>query len=114
MQHPISFLSRIQPAQLSRHALLGASIAFMLIGTAALTIFTLAKNGGDLGLWTALPIFTVTIGGACGGLFYYLAHTLFPLQSWKKWVLNLACLVVYAIGLWLSLILALNFTGHWS
>lgn len=93
---------------LGTRALQGAGIALVL-----LIIFLLSVTGID-GEWVFLPMFTVSVGGACGGVFYYLMAPLRRQGGWKKVLANVICFFVYIAGLYFSLIAALNVTGHWS
>ncbi|AKD05861.1 hypothetical protein PKOR_20390 [Pontibacter korlensis] len=87
----------------------GAGIALVL-----LAIFL--SGGGDfnLGYWVLLPITTVSVGGALGGIIYSLMDHLRNQGRWKVAVANSLSLLLYIVSVWLSLVAALNVTGHWD
>ncbi|GAB3835604.1 hypothetical protein GCM10028821_32300 [Hymenobacter jeollabukensis] len=66
------------------------------------------------GLWTVLPLLTVPVAGAFGGLLYYLLDYLRYQGGWQKAVANVVSLVAYGVLLWLSLVAAFAVTGLWD
>jgi len=99
----------LHSSTLLKRALTGAGAAVTL-----LTIFLLIVGGLDDGFWILIPASAVTIAGALGGIFYDLADHIRRQRNWNKLVVNIFCLLAYLAGLYMSLILALNFTGHWD
>jgi len=93
---------------LGKRGLQGAALAFLLV-----MILILTGPGLD-GEWILVPISLVTIGGACGGVFFYLANHLRQQRGWSKIWVNLVCFFVYGVGLYLSLIYALSLVGLWD
>ncbi len=96
---------------LGKRAWQGAAIGFVLLAT---WILLLIAKGEDFAGWIVLPFVTVSIGGAGGGIFYYVVSHLWPAEGLKKVLLNVITAVVYFATLWLSLIAALNLTGQWN
>jgi hypothetical protein len=96
---------------LLRRALFGAGIALILI-----TVFILGAISADvkIGSWVFLPMLAVSAGGACGGVFYSLMDLLRVHGGWKKILANVVSVVLYVIGVYLSLILALHALGLWD
>lgn len=94
---------------LYRRMATGAFIAFVLI---AIFLY----GGGALDpkwpkFWYIRPLIIVPLAGATGGLFY---HLLEPYRHSGLWItagVNLLCLIVYIIGLWLGSVLGL--AGVW-
>lgn len=100
--------------KLGKRALIGATIAvsFILLFIATSLI---AKEGElAFGLWVLLPMFTVSVGGACGGIFYHIMDILRLRGTWQKIVANIISFFVYIIGCWMSLIIALAYLGFWD
>ncbi|MCE3295878.1 MAG: hypothetical protein K0R65_1592 [Crocinitomicaceae bacterium] len=100
------------PALLAKNALLGAGIGVALLGAFFGFIMLQAELG--LGNMIFLPFLTVAIGGACGGVFYYLMGYFRQFGSWQKVVAHIISFLVYCAGLWMSLVFALAITGHWD
>ncbi len=94
---------------LGKRALTGAGIAVAL-----LTILLLNSENMDYGAWVILPLITVSIAGASGAVFYSLmVHRWFSV-GWKRMLAVVVSMVVYVVLVWLAMIAAFNFTGHWS
>ena len=96
---------------LIKRALQGAGIAFVLI-----SIFILGTLAADAkaGTWLLIPIAAVTVGGALGGAFYCMMDLFRHEGGWKKFLVDVISFLVYFLGLYLSLILALNAMGLWN
>lgn len=92
----------------------GAGIAFVLLVLFFTVVFFTSKNSIGLGNKIFVPIMSVTVGGACGGLFYYLMGYVRMYGGWKKVFANITSLLVYIIGLWLSLVYGLSLIGLWN
>ena len=112
MNHKTSGSSHpVHPASLTKRALQGAAIAFVLI---SIFLINFLVNGNPdpawHQLWMVRPWVLVTLGGAMGGICYYM------LDNWRYaggsnriWA-NIVSLLIYVIGLWLSFILGLDGT----
>ena len=96
---------------LLQRALQGATIAFVLIVT---LIIAVSGKDPDYELWMLVPISTVSFGGACGGVFFFVMELLRINYRWKKFWVTALSVLVYIVGLYLSLVLGLAFTGHWD
>lgn len=98
---------------MAKNVMVGAGIACVAIGLFLLVNYLLF---GDLGFgyMIYLPFVTVTFGGACGGIFYYLMGYFRQFGTWQKVVSHIISLLVYFVALWLSLVAALAVTGHWD
>jgi predicted membrane channel-forming protein YqfA (hemolysin III family) len=103
------FQHSLHPQSLGERAWQGAGIALVL-----LAIFLLSPEDIDYGVWVILPMITVSVGGALGGIFHYLMDRLRCQGGWKKMMANIFSILVYILLLWLSLVAALNVTGHWD
>ena len=104
----LEFLQTIKPG---KRALQGGGIALLLIN-----LFALATSGRsyEFHAWLLVPMGMVTVGGACGGLFYAVMEPCRNRGGRTKLFINILCFVVYVTGLYLSLILGLSFTGQWD
>lgn len=61
-----------------------------------------------------IPLFTVSIGGVCGGVYIYLMDQLRHQGSWEKAFANFSSVVVYLLLLFFSLIPGLHIVGLWD
>ncbi|MBN7812828.1 potassium transporter KefB [Algoriphagus sp. H41] len=89
-------------------ALLGAILPL------ALLLFLIISSGDSFKLWMAVPLTIIPAGGAFGGVFFYLmGFHWFPRGS-QKLIAVIFSTLVYFVILWLSAVIAFNFTGHWD
>ena len=98
----------IHPASLGKRMLLGGSIALVLI-----SLFLLNSGGPNPEwgkLWMIRPLLVVSLAGAVGGAFFYFMDSLRHRNHWSKIGVNLLCLIVYIIGLWMGTVLGLDGT----
>ncbi|WP_324677055.1 potassium transporter KefB [Hymenobacter sp. GOD-10R] len=94
----------LHTAPLSKRALQGAAIAFVLIA-----IFLLKAgepNPAWPRFWQIRPLVVVPLAGAMGGVCYYLLDYLRYRGGWRKVVAIVLSLLVYIVGLWLGTVLA--------
>ena len=64
--------------------------------------------------WMLIPLIIIPLGGAFGGiLFYLMGFHWFP-NGRKKILAIIFSTIIYFICLWLSAVLAFNFTGDWD
>jgi len=112
LQHSLHNIS------LGKRALQGAGIALVL---AIIFQLFLLLIGGLLvgktfwqGVWEFFPLVTVTVGGALGGIVYYLMVQVWYPGGWKKVVATIFSALVYIVLLWLSLVAGFSATGHWD
>jgi hypothetical protein len=102
----------LRSKMLIKRTLQGAGIAFLLM---IIFLFVVSIVGDlDLEAWLLLPISSVTVAGAFGGAFYFFVDQLVSQSGWKKVLANVVSVLVYIVGLYISLILALSITGHWD
>lgn len=93
---------------LVKRSLVGAGLALGLM------VVFLSGAIDDYGLLILAPLFTVSVGGALGGIFY---HVLAPHRhqlGWKRVLAYLACLLGYVFLLWFSSIPGLAVVGLWD
>ena len=84
-----------------------------LIGLGLATVF-FVFFGIVSGEWIIMPLVTVGISGAIGGVFFFIFDQLGPEKGWLKVVFRILGFAFYAGILWLSLVLAYSITGHWD
>lgn len=99
-----------QSPTLAQPVLLGAGIGLLLIGTFLITAGEPNPEWGKY--WRIKPLIIVPLAGGMAGLFYYLTGYL-QVSGWKKVLLNLFCIIVYIVALWLGSVLGLNGT-YWN
>jgi hypothetical protein len=103
---------------LGKRALQGAGIALVLVIIFLSIIFSI----GDVlvgkefwqGVWEFLPLVTVTVGGALGGVVYYLMVEVWYPNGWKKVLATIFSILFYIVILWLSLVAGFSATGQWD
>lgn len=103
---------------LGKRALQGAGIALVLVIIFLSIIFPI---GGVLvgkkfwqGVWEFFPLVTVTVGGALGGIVYYLMVQVWYPSGWKKVLATIFSILFYIVLLWLSLVAGFSATGQWD
>src|ERR1700750_2964443 len=96
----------VQSRYLVIRALQGAGIALVL-----LMLFILFTNGLATGSRLLWPLATVAVGGACGGIFFHLTGFLRSQGGWIRVAVIVLCVLVYIVGLWLSLVYGLSVIG---
>ena len=84
-----------------------------LLGLGLATVFFIFF-GIASGEWILMPLVTVGISGAIGGVFFFIFDQLGPEKGWLKVVFRILGFAFYAGILWLSLVLAYSITGHWD
>ena len=89
-------------------ALQGAAIALFI----GLIFFYGDGAPYDFGFRVFFPLLTASIGGASGGLFYYLME---PYGRGKRKVpVLILCVVVFLIAFWITAVAGLAVTGDWD
>ena len=103
---------------LGKRALQGASIAVVLVIVFLSIIFPIGGvlNGKNFwqSVWEFFPLVTGTVGGALGGMIYYLIVKAWYPGGWKKILATILSILVYVLLLWLSLIAGFSATGQWD
>ncbi|TDQ08181.1 potassium transporter KefB [Pedobacter metabolipauper] len=95
-------------ASLAKRILLGAGLALILI--AFFLLQAGEPNPAWPKFWMIRPLIIVTLAGAMGALFYHLMDPLRNMGGWRKISVNILCLIVYVIALWLGTVLGLDGT----
>ena len=98
----------LEPKSLVLPAILGAIIP------AALLLFLIVANSATYAAWMLVPLLIIPAGGATGGIFFYLMGFHWFPKGTSKLIAILVSLVVYFVVVWLSSVIAFNFTGHWD
>lgn len=108
MKSQNQFHSHIDFRSLALPALLGSILPL------ALLLFLIISSGDSFALWMAVPLTLIPASGAFGGVFFYLmGFRWFPRGS-QKLIAVIFSILVYFVILWLSAVLAFNFTGYWD
>jgi hypothetical protein len=80
----------------------------------ALLLFIILTKEDVFESWMLVPLTLIPLGGAVGGLFFYLmGFVWFPTGN-KKLIAVIFSTIIYFVVLWLSAVIAFNFTGHWD
>jgi hypothetical protein len=64
--------------------------------------------------WMLTPLILIPLGGALGGIFFFLMGFHWFPNGRKKLLALIFSTIIYFVCLWLSAVLAFNFTGHWD
>jgi hypothetical protein len=97
-----------QRSALTKRALIGAAIAFILM-----SIFLMGVNHPNPAwpkFWYIRPLVVLPFAGAAGGIFYHLVNPFHYGSPWKKILAAILCLLVYIFALWMGTVLGLNGT----
>lgn len=89
-------------------ALLGALAPFTLL------LFVILTKEEILESWMLVPLFLIPLGGALGGIFFYLMGFIWFPTGRKKLISILFSTILYFLAIWISAVLAFNFTGQWD
>lgn len=100
-------MTNLNTGLLAKAMLIGGAFACVLI---SLLVFGTETNPAWSEYWRIRPLLIVTAAGAAGGAVFYFMNYWFPLTGWKKLLLNLLCLVVAIVGLWIGTVLGLDGT----
>jgi hypothetical protein len=112
MTNQINLSETIHPKTLKQRMLQGAGVAFILIAC-FITFLSLASDQ-PFHYSILLPLLTVPIAGAFGGLLYYSLDNFRHQESWKKVVVNIVNLLFYIAMLYMTLIVTFAVIGLWD
>lgn len=102
------FLNGLGVKSLVLSAILGASAPFSLL------LFIILTKEETFESWMLVPLILIPLGGAIGGiLFFLMGFRWFPKGS-KKLIAIIFSTIFYFVVIWLSAVIAFNFTGQWD
>lgn len=108
MTSSLQIISSITLGQLVKPAVQGFFIAWGL-----LFILLLLPVSPTFGLWFVIALFSAGLGGAVGGVFFFiLKHA--AVQLWHKILIYPLCLMVFLAAFWLGVIASVNYVGLWN
>ena len=103
---------------LGKRALQGAGIALVLVIVFLSIIFSIGSvlNGKNFWqrIWEFFPLVTGTVGGALGGMIYYVIVQAWYSAKWQKTLATILSTLIYFVILWLSLVAGFSATGLWD
>ncbi len=108
MNKPNEFLQGLPLKTLIAPALLGASAPF------ALLLFIILTKEDVFESWMWVPLILIPMGGAVGGLFFYLMGFVWFPKGNQKLIAVIFSTLLYFVAIWISAVIAFNFTGHWD
>lgn len=108
MNNSNDFLQGTSIKRLGFPALLGASAPFSIL------LFIILTKEEVMELWMLVPLILIPMGGAVGGIFFYLMGFIWFPKGNQKLIAIIFSTILYFIAIWISSILAFNFTGHWD
>jgi hypothetical protein len=89
-------------------ALLGATAPFSL-----LTFIILSKED-MFESWMLIPLLLIPMGGAVGGVFFYLMGFVWFPKGTQKLLAIIFSTLIYFVAIWISAVIVFNLTGHWD
>ncbi|MDP2042843.1 MAG: hypothetical protein Q8S14_08535 [Algoriphagus sp.] len=108
MGNSTNFFQGFHIKKLGLPALLGAIAPFSLL------LFIILTKEDMLELWMLVPLILIPLGGAAGGVFFYLMGFLWFPKGNQKLIAIIFSTLLYFVALWISAVIAFNFTGHWD
>jgi hypothetical protein len=89
-------------------AILGASLPL------ALLLFIIITKEDHFESWMFYPLIIIPLGGAAGGIFFYLmGFQWFPSGN-RKLIAIICSTILYFLAIWISAVMAFAITGHWD
>ncbi len=64
--------------------------------------------------WMLIPLTLIPLGGAFGGVFFYLMGFVWFPEGTKKLIAVIFSTLIYFVALWLSAVMAFALTGDWN
>jgi hypothetical protein len=61
-----------------------------------------------------IPLTVIPLGGASGGVFFYLMGFVWFPEGSKKLISVIFSTILYFVAIWLSAMIVFNLTGHWD
>ena len=99
------------PEKALKPLLYGAGLGFL---TASFFVILFAGNSDTITSSLFLPLLTVPVGGGIGGLFFHLMRPYRHQKGAIGLVALIISLLVFLVGIWLSLVAALSVIGLWD
>ncbi|WP_297337140.1 hypothetical protein [Algoriphagus sp.] len=96
------------PKKLLLPALLGASLPL------AWLLFVIITKEDLFESWMYYPLIIIPLGGAVGGIFFFLMGFKWFPKGNQKLIAVIFSTLIYFVAIWLSAVLAFNFTGHFN
>ncbi len=69
---------------------------------------------GPAGIVDACSAYSHPHGGAVGGIFFFLMGFLWFPKGNQKLIAIIFSTILYFVAIWISAVIAFNFTGHWD
>lgn len=101
-------LSQINSKLIALAAGIGASIPFSIL------LFIILTKEDVFETWMFIPLSIIPMGAALGGIFFYLCSFIWFSEGWKKFAAVVFSTIIYFVSIWISSVIAFNFTGHWN
>ncbi len=107
--------------QKSSHSIIGIEIKSLILPSllgasipVALLIFLILADPETFAPWMFFPLLIIPAGGASVGIFFYLMGFYWFPRGTQKLIAIIFSTIIYFVVIWLSSVLAFNFTGHWD
>lgn len=108
MYNSNDFLQGSSIKKLGIPALLGAIAPFSLL------LFIILTKEEILESWMLIPLIFIPLGGAVGGVIFYLMGFVWFPKGNQKLIAIIFSTLLYFIAIWISSILAFTLTGDWN
>lgn len=80
----------------------------------ALLLFLIIADKESFQLWMLVPLTIIPMGGALGGIFFYLMGFVWFPSGNQKLIAVIFSIILYFVAIWISSVLAFSVTGHWD
>ncbi|GAA0879388.1 hypothetical protein GCM10009119_23560 [Algoriphagus jejuensis] len=108
MKTQISTLLGAEPARLLKAAFLGSLLPLGWL------LFLILSDLKSFESWMFIPLVIIPSGGAAGGVLFCVVGFEWLSKGNKKIGPIILSTIAYFIVLWMSAVIAFNFTGHWD
>ncbi|PRY88915.1 hypothetical protein [Mongoliibacter ruber] len=107
----------MHPSSPSRKLLIQRVLLPTIIGGSlplAFLLFIILTKEEYFETWMIYPMTIIPLGGALGGAIFFLLVFHRYRVGTKKVFAIIFSIIIYLVSLWISAIIAFNFTGHWD
>lgn len=80
----------------------------------SLLLFIIITKEEMIEQWMLVPLILIPLGGALGGMFFYLMGFRWFPKGNQKLIAIIISTILYFVAIWISAVLAFNFTGRFN
>lgn len=108
MKNTTQILSGVSLKNLGIAGLLGALAPFSLL------LFIILTKEEMIELWMFVPLTLIPLGGALGGVFFFLMGFQWFPKGNQKLIAIISSTIIYFLAIWIFAVLAFNSIGQWD